>query len=48
PKVSTAVQENIRQTLLNMTALTINEINIHVVGIQFDTKSAEAEVDQEM
>lgn len=48
PKVATSVQENIRQTLLNMTSLTINEINIHIVGIQFDTKAQEVEIDEEM
>ncbi len=48
PKVANAVQDNIRQTLLNMTALSINEINIHIVGIQFDSKTHEVEVDQEM
>jgi len=48
PKVANAVQDNIRQTLLNMTALSINEINIHIVGIQFDSKTHEVEIDQEM
>ncbi len=32
----------------NMTSLTINEINIHIVGIQFDTKAQEVEIDEEM
>lgn len=48
PKVANAVQDNIRQTLLNMTSLAIKEINIHVVGIQFDNKSNETEIDQEV
>ncbi|MGG3574820.1 Asp23/Gls24 family envelope stress response protein [Bacillus gobiensis] len=48
PKVANAVQDNIRQALLNMTALAIKEINIHVVGIQFDNKTSEAEIDQEV
>ncbi|MBJ3909386.1 Asp23/Gls24 family envelope stress response protein, partial [Salmonella enterica subsp. enterica serovar Agona] len=48
PKVANAVEDNIRQTLLNMTALSINEINIHIVGIQFDSKTHEVEIDQEM
>jgi uncharacterized alkaline shock family protein YloU len=38
PKVAEALQSNIRQTLKNMTALEIDEINIHVVGIQMDGK----------
>lgn len=48
PKVAASVQENIRQTLLNMTSLSINEINIHIVGIQFDTKAQEVQIDEEM
>lgn len=48
PKVAQNIQDNIRQALLNMTALDINEVNIHVVGIQFDTKTNEVEIDQEM
>jgi uncharacterized alkaline shock family protein YloU len=31
-----------------MTALEVNEVNIHVVGIQFETKPQEVEIDQEM
>ena len=38
PKVAQQLQTNIRQTLKNMTALEIAEINVHVVGIQMDTK----------
>lgn len=36
PKVAESLQTNIRQTLMNMTALEISEINIHVVGIQME------------
>lgn len=36
PKVAEDLQSNIRQTLMNMTALEISEINIHVVGIQME------------
>ncbi|WP_174613767.1 Asp23/Gls24 family envelope stress response protein [Virgibacillus ihumii] len=39
PQVAQKVQDNIRQTLKNMTALEINEINIHVVGIQMDDET---------
>ncbi|TDQ41646.1 Asp23/Gls24 family envelope stress response protein [Aureibacillus halotolerans] len=35
PDVSEKLQTHIRQTLMTMTALTIHEINIHIVGIQF-------------
>lgn len=38
PQVAVKLQTNIRQTLKNMTALEIDEINIHVVGIQMDGK----------
>ncbi|MDQ0231923.1 Asp23/Gls24 family envelope stress response protein [Metabacillus malikii] len=48
PTVAQKIQDNIRQALLNMTALEVNEVNIHVVGIQFETKTHEVEVDQEM
>ncbi|MGM0874163.1 MAG: Asp23/Gls24 family envelope stress response protein [Bacillota bacterium] len=48
PNVAQKIQDNIRQALLNMTALEVNEVNIHVVGIQFESKTLEVEVDQEM
>ncbi|USK32497.1 Asp23/Gls24 family envelope stress response protein [Bacillus sp. F19] len=48
PSVAQRIQDNTRQALYNMTALEVNEINIHVVGIQFETKSQEIEIDQEM
>lgn len=38
PAVGQDIQSNIRQELQNMTALDVNEINIHVVGIQFEQK----------
>lgn len=43
PTVAQQVQDNIRQALLNMTALETDEINIHVVGIQFETEKEEKE-----
>lgn len=48
PTVAQKVQDNIRQALFNMTALEISEVNIHVVGVQFETAKQEVEVDQEM
>ncbi|OAS85235.1 MULTISPECIES: Asp23/Gls24 family envelope stress response protein [Metabacillus] len=48
PTVAQKIQDNIRQALLNMTALEVNEVNIHVVGIQFESRTQEVEVDQEM
>jgi len=41
PKVAEKLQGNIRQTLRNMTDLEIDEINVHVVGIQMDQESDE-------
>ncbi|CDQ39699.1 MULTISPECIES: Asp23/Gls24 family envelope stress response protein [Virgibacillus] len=43
PQVAQLLQSNIRQTLKNMTALDIDEINVHVVGIQMEEGSDEIE-----
>jgi uncharacterized alkaline shock family protein YloU len=48
PRVAQEVQDNIREALLNMTALETAEVNIHVVGIQFDNGKPEAEYEQEL
>lgn len=48
PSVAQKIQDNIRQTLLNMTALETEEINIHIVGIQFESGRQEPEVEQEI
>lgn len=48
PTVAQKIQDNIRQTLLNMTALAPEEVNIHIVGIQFENQKQEQEVDQEV
>jgi uncharacterized alkaline shock family protein YloU len=48
PAVAQKIQDNIRQALLNMTALETQEINIHVVGIQFENQKAENDYEQEM
>ncbi|MDQ0350983.1 putative alkaline shock family protein YloU [Alkalibacillus filiformis] len=42
PKVCEKIQDNIRTTLKNMTALEIIEINVHVVGVQIEEKSEES------
>ncbi|WP_070120716.1 Asp23/Gls24 family envelope stress response protein [Bacillus marinisedimentorum] len=44
PEVARQIQENIRQTLLNMTALEVEEINIHVVGVQLESKKLAEDV----
>jgi len=36
PQVAQQIQENIRQTLLNMTGLEVDEVNVHVVGVHFE------------
>lgn len=41
PQVAQQLQTNIRQTLKNMTALDIEEVNVHVVGIEMDTDQVE-------
>jgi len=48
PQVAQQIQDNIRQTLLNMTALVAEEINIHVVGVQFENAKQDTETQQEM
>lgn len=48
PTVAGKVQDNIRQALLNMTALEAEAVNIHVVGISFETQKPEPEVEEEI
>ncbi len=48
PTVAGKIQENIRQALLNMTALDPEEINIHIVGVQFETPKQEAVIEEEV
>ena len=48
PNVAQGIQDNIRQALFNMTALETEEINIHVVGIQFEHAKSELEYEEEM
>lgn len=43
PTVAQKVQDNIRQTLYNMTALEAEEINIHIVGVAFETQKQESD-----
>ena len=43
PTVAQKVQDNVRQALKNMTALELDEVNIHIVGIQFDAPKQETE-----
>nr|WP_128738428.1 Asp23/Gls24 family envelope stress response protein [Lederbergia galactosidilytica] len=43
PTVAQKVQDNIKQTLYNMTALEAKEVNIHIVGVTFETQKLEHE-----
>ncbi|MBO0960801.1 Asp23/Gls24 family envelope stress response protein [Neobacillus sp. MM2021_6] len=48
PTVAGEIQDNIRQALLNMTALDAEEVNIHVVGIQFEAQKIEPVIESEL
>lgn len=48
PTVAQSIQDNIRQALINMTALETEEINIHVVGIQFENNNLEQDIEAEI
>ncbi|EOR23346.1 Asp23/Gls24 family envelope stress response protein [Cytobacillus oceanisediminis] len=48
PQVAQQIQDNIRQTLINMTGLVTEEVNIHIVGVQFESTKQESELQQEM
>ncbi|WP_066293703.1 Asp23/Gls24 family envelope stress response protein [Bacillus sp. FJAT-29937] len=48
PNVAQKIQDNIRQALLNMTALEAQEVNVHVVGIVFENQKHAVEYEQEM
>jgi uncharacterized alkaline shock family protein YloU len=48
PKVAQEVQDNIREALLNMTALDADQVNVHIVGIQFENAKPELGIEQEM
>lgn len=41
PKVAQSIQENIRQALYNMTGLETDEVNIHIVNVNFETQKEE-------
>lgn len=41
PKTALKIQEQVRQTLENMTSLQTQEVNVHITGIQFDTPAGE-------
>lgn len=41
PKVAKQIQENIHQAILNMTGLETDEINVHIVNVQFEIPKEE-------
>ncbi|ASA95524.1 MULTISPECIES: Asp23/Gls24 family envelope stress response protein [Anoxybacillus] len=45
PTVSQKIQENVRQALLTMTGLETAEVNVHIVGVQFESSKQESEVE---
>ncbi|RXI99516.1 Asp23/Gls24 family envelope stress response protein [Anaerobacillus alkaliphilus] len=47
PDVAKKVQDNIHQTLRTMTAIDLNAINVHVVGIQLETQQVVVETAQD-
>ncbi|MFD1736405.1 Asp23/Gls24 family envelope stress response protein [Bacillus salitolerans] len=47
PSCAQNIQDNIRQALATMTALEVDEVNIHVVGVQFESQKVDVELDQE-
>ncbi|MCJ7839356.1 Asp23/Gls24 family envelope stress response protein [Lederbergia sp. NSJ-179] len=47
PTIAQKVQDNIQQTLYNMTALEAKEVNIHIVGVAFETQKADLEIGYE-
>lgn len=47
PNVAQKVQDHIRQTLYNMTALHAEEVNVHIVGIAFENTKQEDQVFEE-
>ncbi|MFS0863397.1 Asp23/Gls24 family envelope stress response protein [Fredinandcohnia sp. 179-A 10B2 NHS] len=48
PNVASKIQDNVRQALLNMTALDVTEVNVHVVGVLFESQKQELQVEEEM
>jgi len=48
PHVAQGIKDNIRQALFDMTALETEEINVHIVGIQFEHAKSELEYEEEM
>jgi uncharacterized alkaline shock family protein YloU len=48
PEVAKKIQSNIKQALQTMTAIELQSVNIHVVGVQFETATVEENLVEEM
>ncbi|ELK46262.1 Asp23/Gls24 family envelope stress response protein [Halobacillus sp. ACCC02827] len=46
PDTAQKIQDNTRQALKNMTALDISEINVHIVGVQMETKEEDTDMEE--
>nr|WP_302328483.1 Asp23/Gls24 family envelope stress response protein [Salirhabdus salicampi] len=44
PTVAQKIQDNIQQALKNMTALHVTEVNVHIVGVQMESKEDETDI----
>ncbi|ALA54628.1 Asp23/Gls24 family envelope stress response protein [Shouchella clausii] len=47
PEVAKLIQLNIQQALETMTAIRLNQINVHVVGVYFESPEAQNSVDND-
>ncbi len=41
PKTALKIQEQVRQTLENMTSLQTQEVNVHITGVNFEPRATE-------
>ncbi|HEY4551913.1 MAG TPA: Asp23/Gls24 family envelope stress response protein [Bacillaceae bacterium] len=47
PSVAQKVQDSIRQALYNMTALEAEEVNVHIVGVAFESQKLDSDIESE-
>ncbi|WP_088104726.1 Asp23/Gls24 family envelope stress response protein [Halalkalibacter urbisdiaboli] len=48
PVVAKLIQSNIQQALQTMTAIELQAVNVHVVGVQFETAESTEIIEEEM
>lgn len=46
PEVAQKIQNNIFQTLKTMTAIELSEVNVHVVGVQFEQQEQQIQLEE--